>query len=168
MRERVRDKGRLEDILEFSNNVTNFIENVTYEEFVNNKQLFYAVMKNVEVVGEAAFMLTKAFKTEHPDTPWSLIQGMRHVLVHDYANVIPKILWRAAKKNIPELTKQVKHYLQETDWNKWVEDEDLFEKLDNASFKTSINTARRMKDDGMTTEQIEKYTGLTKEEIEDL
>ena len=61
MRERARDKGRLTDIIEFSNNVTMLIEGYTYDKFVADKRTYYSVMKNVEVVGEAAFMLTKAF-----------------------------------------------------------------------------------------------------------
>jgi len=67
MRERARDKGRLEDIVEYSNHVTQFMKGVNFEELTANKLLYYAVMKNVEVVGEAAFMLTKAFKVAHPE-----------------------------------------------------------------------------------------------------
>ena len=79
MRERARDKGRLEDILEYSGNVTALIEGQSYEAFVNSKSIYYSVMKNVEIVGEAAYMLSKAFKKAHPATPWKVVQGMRHV-----------------------------------------------------------------------------------------
>ena len=93
MRERARDKGRLVDIIEFSNNVTMLIEGYTYDKFLADKRTYYSVMKNVEVVGEAAFMLTKAFKEAHPATPWNVVQGMRHVLVHDYATIDAKELY---------------------------------------------------------------------------
>ena len=69
MRERARDKGRLEDILEYSDNVTTLIDGYTLEAFVKDKRTYYSVMKNVEVVGEAAYMLSKAFKKAHPATP---------------------------------------------------------------------------------------------------
>ena len=75
MRERARDKGRLVDIIEFSNNITMLIEGYTYDKFLADKRTYYSVMKNVEVVGEAAFMLTKAFKEAHPATPWNVVQG---------------------------------------------------------------------------------------------
>ena len=88
MRERARDKGRLEDIIEYSDNVTKFISGHTFETFVADKRTYYSVMKNVEVVGEAAYMLSKAFKKTHPKTPWKTVQGMRHVLVHDYAMLL--------------------------------------------------------------------------------
>ena len=52
MRERARDRGRLEDIIEYANNVTMLIEGYTLEALVNDKRTYYAVMKNVEIVGE--------------------------------------------------------------------------------------------------------------------
>lgn len=122
MREKARDKGRLEDIIEYSNNVTMLIEGFSYEDLVADKRTYYAVMKNVEIVGEAAFMLSKDFKDAHPDTPWKVVQGMRHVLVHDYANVVPRILWGTATTDIPILRKQVEQYLSETDWDKWTKE----------------------------------------------
>lgn len=122
MREKARDKGRLEDIIEYSNNVTMLIEGFSYEDLVADKRTYYAVMKNVEIVGEAAFMLSKDFKDAHQDTPWKVVQGMRHVLVHDYANVVPRILWGTATTDIPILQKQVEQYLSETDWDKWTKE----------------------------------------------
>lgn len=64
MREKQRDKGRLEDILEYSDNIIELLEGMTFEQFVKDKRTYYAIMKNVEVVGEASYMLTKAFKIE--------------------------------------------------------------------------------------------------------
>ncbi len=69
MREPVRDKGRLEDIVEYSTNVLKIVEDVTFEEFSSNILVYYSTMKNVEIVGEAAYMLTKEFKASHADIP---------------------------------------------------------------------------------------------------
>lgn len=60
MRERARDKGRLEDIVKYSSHVTEIIQGINFEAFESDIRIFYSVMKNIEVVGEAAFMLTKA------------------------------------------------------------------------------------------------------------
>ena len=122
MRERSRDKGRLEDIVEYSDNVIELIAGISYEDLVRDKRTYYAVMKNVEIVGEAAYMLTKDFKEKHPETPWKIVQGMRHILVHDYAQVIPRILWGTATENIPSLRDQIIRYLAETDWEEWEKD----------------------------------------------
>lgn len=163
MRERARDKGRLQDIIEYSNNVTMLIDGYSFESLVSDKRTYYSVMKNVEIVGEAAYMLTKAFKEAHPETPWTVVQGMRHVLVHDYANIVPRILWGTATNDIPILRKQVEKYLAETNWDEWEASEDTSIAKDDA-----INTeiARRMKNDGMDASSISKYTGLSVEEVE--
>ena len=129
MRERARDKGRLEDILEYSNNVTMLIEGQTFESFVSDKRTYYSVMKNVEIVGEAAYMLSKAFKKAHPSTPWRIVQGMRHVLVHDYATIDDKELYNTAVNGIPELRQQVEKYLADTDWEVWESIPDDFEDI---------------------------------------
>lgn len=59
MRELVRDKGRLEDIVEYSSNVLKIIDGIEFEEFSSNILVYFATMKNVEIVGEAAYMLTR-------------------------------------------------------------------------------------------------------------
>lgn len=165
MRERARDKGRLEDIVEYSNNVSVLIEGHTFESFVNDKSTYYSVMKNVEIVGEAAYMLSKVFKKSHPATPWKTVQGMRHVLVHDYAHIIAETLFDTAVNGIPELRQQVERYLAETDWNAWVALPDEFE---DTADETALKLARQMKADGIPFNNISKYTGLTAVEIERL
>lgn len=168
MRERSRDKGRLEDIVEYSNHVTNFVQGISHEEFVADKLRYYAIMKNVEVVGEAAFMLTKAFKANHTETPWRMIESMRHILVHDYANVIPRILWGTATTDIPKLREQAQRYLAETDWDKWIAEEDLFNDKEDLFYKRLVGMAQNMKAKGLSIEQIAEITGLSEIEIMEL
>ena len=165
MRERARDKGRLEDIVEYSNNVTNFISGHTFETFVADKSTYYSVMKNVEVVGEAAYMLSKAFKKAHPETPWKIVQGMRHVLVHDYAGIDSKELFNTAVNGIPELREQVAKYLAETDWEAWASAPDDFE---DSVDESVAKVARSMKVKGYAVVDIAEITGLTEEEIKGL
>ncbi len=124
MRERARDRGRLENIIEYANNVTMLIEGYTLEALVNDKRTYYAVMKNVEIVGEAAYMLSKDFKSAHPETPWRIIQGMRHVLVNDYSTIDNKELYNTAINDMIPLRQQVERYLEETDWDAWNTDTD--------------------------------------------
>ena len=168
MRERARDKGRLEDIIEYSDRVTQFVQGKSSEDFSSDGLLYYAVMKNVEVVGEAAFMLTKAFKVTHPETPWKMIESMRHILVHDYTNIIPRILWGTATNDIPELRKQVETYLSETDWAEWENGEDLFNDSQDAVYKSIVGMARNMRARGMSSQEIAEITGLSDLEIAEL
>lgn len=155
----------MEDIIEYSSNVTNLIEGYSLEALVADKRTYYSVMKNVEVVGEAAYMLTKAFKKSHPEIPWKVVQGMRHVLVHDYANVVSATLYDTAVNDMIPLRQQVQRYLAETDWDEW---QSLPDEFDDANMEGIVKAARSMKADGMDVEKIVKYTGLTAEEIEGL
>ena len=122
MRERIRDKGRLEDIRHYSEIAESIVKGMSYDDFLNDVKSYYAVMKTVEIVGEAAYMLTKEFKEAHSETPWDIIQGMRHILVHGYASVNASTLYETTVNNLPELRKQVENYLEETDWDKWADE----------------------------------------------
>jgi uncharacterized protein with HEPN domain len=115
MRERVNDRGRLEHILMAINNVEEFLQGYDYERFVKDKILYYAVVKNVEIVGEAAYMLSLDFKAEHTDTPWDQIEKMRHVLVHGYYQILPEVLWLTIHDDLPPLKESVTKYLTEID-----------------------------------------------------
>lgn len=168
MRERARDKGRLEDIIEYSDNVAHFVEGINYDTFTANTMLYYAVMKNVEIIGEATFMITKVFKAAHPKTPWKMIESMRHILVHDYANVIPRILWNTVTEDLPTFKRQAEDYLSNTDWDEWIKAENMFNDTQDAVYKSIIGIARNMKAKGMPTEEIMEITGLSEPEIEEI
>ena len=113
MREAVRNLDRLLHIKECMDNIQEFIGNKTFDEFVADKLLFYAVVKNVEIIGEATYMLTKEFCAEHPDTPWKDIIGMRHVLVHGYYAINFVQLFRVINEDLPVLRPQIEAYITE-------------------------------------------------------
>ena len=71
MREPARDKGRVEDILEAADYIKQFTDGVQFPSFLSDKLRYFAVLKNVEIVGEAAYMLSSEFKEAYPDLPWS-------------------------------------------------------------------------------------------------
>ena len=165
MRERARDKGRLLDIIEYADNVTMLMEGYDLQKLVADKRTYFSVVKNVEVVGEAAYMLTKAFKRTHPEVPWKFIQGMRHFLVHDYANIVAETLYDTAINDIPVLRRQVAQYLADTDWQAWISVPDEY---DDTDVDKMVRTARRMKAKNYAVDDIAEITGLTAEEIEAL
>ena len=113
MREAVRDKGRIEHMLATIANVEEFTNGVSAEEFVNSKVLFFAVVKNIEIVGEATYMLTKEFRESHQSIPWLVIEKMRHVLVHGYYTVSPKKVWKTVQEDLPVLKEQLANLLAE-------------------------------------------------------
>lgn len=119
MREHSRDKGRLLDILEYANNVEKIIDGVSYETFVEDIRIYFSVMKNIEIIGEAANMLSKDFVAIHSELPWKAIIGMRHVLVHGYAQISPMDLWDTAINDISPMKCQINEYLNTIDWEEW-------------------------------------------------
>ena len=112
MREPARDNGRLQDILQAADYISTFIDNLTLDDFKSDKLRYFAVLKNVEIIGEAAYMLSISFKEDHPDIPWADIIRMRHVLVHGYATVLPDHLWKTAIMDVPELSRAIKAILK--------------------------------------------------------
>ncbi|MDO5524610.1 MAG: DUF86 domain-containing protein [Prevotella sp.] len=111
MREAIRDKGRIEHILEQLNNIEEFIANKTIKDFESDKVLQYAIIKCIEIIGEASYMLTKEFRMEHDDIEWEQIIRMRHVLVHGYYHISPMMVWGIAKEDLPELKRHINLYL---------------------------------------------------------
>jgi uncharacterized protein with HEPN domain len=103
MREVERDPGRIQDMLEAADYIISFVEGLTYEQFFADKIRYFAVMKNVEILGEAANMLTEEFRVTHSEIHWKQVIKMRHVLVHGYSNILPEILWETATQDVPQL-----------------------------------------------------------------
>ena len=165
MREHKRDKGRLEDIRQYALNVEKIIEGITFDEFVHDIRIYYSVMKNVEVIGEAANMLTRDFKEKHAELPWRLIVKMRNVLVHGYAQVSNTDLWQTASNDITPLRQQVDRYLSEIDWDEWESEATEFVEMENTQYSNAIQTARKMKSKGFAVDDIAEITGLSLMEI---
>lgn len=113
MREKIKDFDRLLHIKESIDNVFEFMEGKTVNDLANDKLLFYGVVKNVEIIGEAAYMLTKEFIASHPETPWIDIIGMRHVLVHGYYTASPLFIWDTYKNDLGLLKQQIEVYISE-------------------------------------------------------
>ena len=120
MREHSRDKGRLEDIVFYANNVKKILDGVSYDDFVNDIRIHYSVMKRIEFIGEAPNMLSRDFIDSYTGLQWKQIIGMRHVLVHGYAQVSNVDLWETAQNDIAPLCQKVLSYLDEIDWDAWV------------------------------------------------
>ena len=166
MREPVRDHERLEHIIEAIDCILAFSDGKTEEELETDKLKFFGIVKNIEIIGEAAYKLTHTFQRQHPDTPWAFITKMRHVLVHDYYQIEPKEVWKVIQEDLHPLREQITRYLAETNWEEWEKNEVVI--VESAVHKNIVQTARRMLKDGMDAKQISRYTGLSVEDIDAL
>lgn len=115
MREPLKDRNRLEHMLERIDFVLDAAKGYTYEQFSGDKIRFAAVSYGTLVIGEAAYMLSKEFKESHPATPWRQIEGMRHHIVHGYFQVRPDMIWNVMQNDLLPLRQQVEQYLAEAD-----------------------------------------------------
>ena len=71
-----------------------------------------AVVRNLEVIGEATKRLSAELRDKHPSLPWRQIAGLRDVLIHDYGNVDIEEVWAIVKKDLPDLKQQVDEILK--------------------------------------------------------
>ena len=113
MREPSRDKGRLDHILQAIERIKRYTLGKTFEDFIANDMMYYAVVKNIEILGEASNMLTEEFRLNHPQTPWKQVSGMRNYIVHEYFQVDNNVVWDVITNDLPILEKQITEYLKE-------------------------------------------------------
>jgi len=108
------DIAYLKHIADAISDIKRFMKNVNKEEFLENREKQYAVLRALEIIGEATKNLSKEMKAEHPEVNWSDIAGMRDRLIHQYFGVNLDLVWATVKKNLPELENQVSEMLRKT------------------------------------------------------
>ena len=119
MREPVRDKGRLEHMAAAIDRVLEFMKDRSFDDLPKDKIEYYGIVKNIEIVGEAAYKLSPQFKEGHASTPWRIIEKMRHVLVHDYYKIDEDEVRYVIEDDLRPLREQIAKYIAETDWEQW-------------------------------------------------
>ena len=113
MREALRDRNRLEHMLDHINKAQDAAQGFSFEQFCEDPIRFAAISYYTMIIGEAAYMLTKEFKDNHPTTPWRQIEGMRHHIVHGYYQVRKDMLWNVILNDLQPLKQQILQYLND-------------------------------------------------------
>lgn len=114
MRETARDKGRIEHIMLAISKIEEYTQGITYELFRTDSMRLHATIYNIQIIGEASYKLTTAFKQAHPQLPWALMEKMRHILVHDYYRIMPEAVWDVVTDDIPSIKPTLAAILTET------------------------------------------------------
>ena len=102
-----RDRSNLVDILEASRLAGTFIANTTLDEFLVDPMRQSAVIRQLEVIGEATKRLSQECRDEHPDIPWKQMAGMRDILIHAYDHIDMDQVYRAVKNTLPQVVVQI-------------------------------------------------------------
>lgn len=113
MRETGRDKERILHIKEAIGRINRYMEGVSVDALQSDDMRYYAIIKNIEIIGEAANLLTEEFKMSHPATQWKMIIGMRNYIIHEYFQVKFEVVKEVLVLDLPELEKQLDAYLLE-------------------------------------------------------
>jgi uncharacterized protein with HEPN domain len=105
------DKLYLTHILECITNIETYLPNGK-QDFFSSKLIQDAVIRNLEVIGEATKRISKEFRDQHKSVPWREMAGLRDVLIHDYFGVDNGIVWNVVEKEIPPLKEKIIVLLQ--------------------------------------------------------
>lgn len=101
--------------------LTHILESLEYiESFVESKKAFFesrliqdAVIRNLEIIGEATKNISIDLRTEREDIPWREMAGLRDVLIHDYFGVDLRIVWGVVDKELPQLKRLIKECIED-------------------------------------------------------
>ncbi len=91
--------------------IERYLAGVDYETFIGNDMMIDAVVRELEIIGEAARNVSDEFQQRHPEIPWRGIISQRHFLAHEYGEVRQEKLWRVATVRIPELIAMLVRFL---------------------------------------------------------
>jgi uncharacterized protein with HEPN domain len=106
-------KLRIQDILDCIEKITEYTQSMTYEQFRKDDKTIDAVIRNLEVIGEAAGHTPLTLQEKYPDIGWFEMRGMRNIMAHEYFGVSVAIVWRAVIYDLPPLIEDLKQILKE-------------------------------------------------------
>ena len=103
----------LSHILESIDLIEGYSEGITLVEFIESPQLQDAIIRRIEIIGEAVKNLPEDFKKDHPEIAWQKIAGMRDVLIHQYFGVDLALTWDVIQSDIPDLKQNISRIKEE-------------------------------------------------------
>lgn len=105
----------LDDIIEAIEKIELYTEGLNLEQAENDGKTFDAVIRNFEIIGEAAKNVPQEVRDKYPDVPWKEMAGMRDKLAHEYFGIRFDVVWSTIKDRLPRLKQLVKAILEQMD-----------------------------------------------------
>lgn len=102
----------LSDVLDSIEKILEYTHGMSFESFKQNKLIVDAVMRNLEIIGEAAKRIPPELKRNNPHVEWKKITGLRDILIHEYAAINLEIVWDIVSNKIPELKRSIEEIRQ--------------------------------------------------------
>lgn len=106
-----RDEQSLIDILTSANLALSYVADKTLDDFIADNQCHDAVIRRIEIIGEAAYRVSSATKTALPQFDWRRMMGMRNIMIHQYDNVDLETVWQVLQQHLPNLISELEKAL---------------------------------------------------------
>lgn len=103
----------IKDILDSISSINNFIEGMSFEDFVKDDKTSSAVVRKLEIIGEATKNIPEAIRIKYSDIPWSDMARMRDKMIHFYFGLDYEIVWKVIKERLPEIRIRLEKILKE-------------------------------------------------------
>jgi len=103
----------IEDIVDAIGKTINFVEGMTYDTFIRDEKTIFAVVRALEIIGEAVKNIPTETRKNYPEIPWRNMAGMRDKLIHEYFGVRLDLVWKTVKEEIPPLKPLFENILKE-------------------------------------------------------
>ena len=97
----------VEDILEAIDKIERYTKGLTYETLMKNDMAIDAVIRNLEIIGEASRNIPEDVRGKHPEIPWKRMIGLRNIAIHEYFGVDLSIVWEIITSNLPEMKPKI-------------------------------------------------------------
>jgi len=107
----------LQDILDSIADMESFISGMPLDGFKGDRKTINAVVRSLEIIGEASKKVPVAVQKKYPDVPWKKMAGMRDKLIHEYFGIDEEIVWKVASEEIPAVKPAIKKMLLELEGN---------------------------------------------------
>ena len=103
---------RITDILQCIAKIRRYTKGYTFEDFQNDEKTIDSVLRNLEIIGEAARNIPAEITSQHPEIPWAEMFTMRNIVIHEYHGVNPEIIWQTVKEDLPPLVSPLKQIIR--------------------------------------------------------